>query len=75
MLSSASDDFGNIFLTYLSSDISVKMALSTDGGAPFKPIPFLSQFADGCPGISLEKPGPYWSGGEWRSTFDLRWRR
>jgi hypothetical protein len=37
----ASDDFGNIFLTYLSSDILVKMAISTDGGATFRPLPFL----------------------------------
>jgi hypothetical protein len=45
----ASDDFGNIFLTYLSSDISVKMALSTDGGATFKPIPFLTNLPMGVP--------------------------
>jgi hypothetical protein len=38
----ASDEFGNIFLTYLSANIQVKMAVSTDGGATFKPIPFLS---------------------------------
>jgi len=45
----ASDDFGNIFLTYLSSDISVKMALSTDGGATFKPLPFLTNLPMGIP--------------------------
>ena len=37
----ASDDFGNIFFTYLSSSIAVKMAVSTDGGATFQPLPFL----------------------------------
>ena len=36
----ASDDFGNIFLAYLSSSISVKLAVSTDGGATFSPLPF-----------------------------------
>ena len=45
----ASDDFGNIFLTYLSSDISVKMAVSTDGGATFKPLPFLNNLPMGVP--------------------------
>jgi len=38
----ASDEFGNIFLTYLSSSIQVKMAISTDGGASFSPLPFSS---------------------------------
>ena len=37
----ASDDFGNIFFTYLSSSIAVKMAISTDGGATFQPLPFI----------------------------------
>jgi hypothetical protein len=45
----ASDDFGNIFLTYLSSDISVKMAISTDGGATFQPLPFLTGLPFGLP--------------------------
>jgi Neuraminidase (sialidase) len=38
----ASDDFGNIFLAYLTSSIAVKVAISTDGGATFSPVPFLS---------------------------------
>ena len=38
----AADDFGNIFLVYLSSDIDVKMAISTDGGATFRPLNFLN---------------------------------
>src|SRR5689334_7506852 len=36
----ASDDFGNIFLAYLSSDILVKVGISTDGGATFQPLNF-----------------------------------
>jgi hypothetical protein len=38
----ASDDFGNIFLAYLSSSINVKLAISTDGGATFSPVQFLA---------------------------------
>src|SRR6266540_3719532 len=38
----ASDEFGNIFLTYLSSSIQVKIAISTDGGVSFSPLPFSS---------------------------------
>jgi hypothetical protein len=45
----ASDDFGNIFLTYLSSNVQVKMAISTDGGATFQPIPFLASQPSGLP--------------------------
>lgn len=45
----ASDDFGNIFLTYLSSDISVKMGISTDGGATFQSLPFLQSLPTGLP--------------------------
>ncbi len=45
----ASDDFGNIFLTYLSSDIAVKMAISTDGGATFQPLQFLTSLPFGLP--------------------------
>jgi hypothetical protein len=37
----AADDFGNIFFTYLSSSIAVKVAVSTDGGATFQPLQFL----------------------------------
>jgi hypothetical protein len=37
----ASDEFGNIFLTYLSATITVKIAISTDGGATFSPLPFV----------------------------------
>jgi hypothetical protein len=45
----ASDDFGNIFLTYLSSSIAVKMAISTDGGATFQPLAFLTSLPFGLP--------------------------
>ncbi len=45
----ASDDFGNIFLTYLASDVSVKMAISTDGGATFQPLAFLTSLPKGLP--------------------------
>src|SRR5438105_9462000 len=37
----AADDFGNIFFAYLSSDIAVKVAISTDGGATFQPLRFI----------------------------------
>ena len=37
----ASDDYGNIFMTYLTSNIAVTMAISIDGGATFQPLPFL----------------------------------
>ncbi|PYL05612.1 MAG: hypothetical protein DME34_11050 [Verrucomicrobia bacterium] len=45
----AADDFGNIFFTYLSSDIAVKVALSTDGGATFQPVQFLTTLPFGLP--------------------------
>jgi hypothetical protein len=45
----ASDDFGNIFLTYLSSNVTVQMAISTDGGATFQPLPFLASQPMGLP--------------------------
>lgn len=45
----AADDFGNIFLTYLTSDILVKMAISTDGGATFRLLPFLAAQPVGRP--------------------------
>jgi hypothetical protein len=37
----ASDDFGNIFMTYLGNK-GVQMAISIDGGATFQPLPFLA---------------------------------
>ncbi len=45
----ASDDFGNIFLTYLSSSVAVKMGISTDGGATFQSLPFLTSLPTGLP--------------------------
>lgn len=45
----ASDDFGNIFLTYLSDSIGVAMAISIDGGATFQPLPFLTNLPSGLP--------------------------
>ncbi len=45
----ASDDFGNIFLAYLSSDIAIKTAISTDGGATFQALPFLTSLPRGLP--------------------------
>src|SRR5262249_50639466 len=38
----ASDDFGNIFFTYLNSAIEVKAGISIDGGATFQPLNFLA---------------------------------
>ncbi len=61
----ASDEFGNIFLTYLSSDIAVKMAISTDGGATFQPLPFLTDLPIGLPAFpwkSLARIGQVVSG-------------
>ncbi len=45
----ASDDYGNIFMTYLSSSIAVKMAISIDGGATFQPLSFLTSLPSGLP--------------------------
>jgi hypothetical protein len=45
----ASDEFGNIFLTYLSSSITVQMAISIDGGATFQQLPFLTSLPVGLP--------------------------
>jgi len=42
-----SDDFGNIFMAYLDANIRVKVALSTDGGATFKPLQFLASLPMG----------------------------
>ncbi len=61
----ASDDFGNIFLTYLSSSIAVKMAISIDGGATFQQLTFLSSLPVGVPSFpfkSLAKIGQTVSG-------------
>jgi hypothetical protein len=45
----ASDDFGNIFLTYLTSGIAVQMGISVDGGATFQSLPFLTSLPSGLP--------------------------
>ena len=61
----ASDDFGNIFLTYLSSSIAVKMAISIDGGATFQPLNFLTSLPAGLPSFpwkSLARIGQTVSG-------------
>ena len=61
----ASDDFGNIFLTYLSSDIAITTAISTDGGATFQPLPFRNDLPFGLPVFpwkSLAKVGQLVSG-------------
>jgi len=61
----ASDEFGNIFLTYLDSNINVKMAVSTDGGATFKPLAFLADLPVGFPTVpfrSLAQAGQMVSG-------------
>ncbi|HEY1583173.1 MAG TPA: sialidase family protein [Chthoniobacterales bacterium] len=50
----ASDDFGNIFLTYLSSNVNVEMAISTDGGATFQPLPFLTSQPMGLPSFPFK---------------------
>jgi hypothetical protein len=48
----ASDGYGNIFLTWLSSNINVQVAVSTNGGAFFSKI---AAFPAGAPGST--KPG------------------
>ncbi|MEO6970019.1 MAG: sialidase family protein [Chthoniobacterales bacterium] len=61
----ASDDFGNIFMTYLPSTAGIKMAISTDGGATFQPLPFLTDLPFGLPAYpwkSLAKIGQTVSG-------------
>ncbi len=45
----ASDDYGNIFLTYLSSRFAVTMAISIDGGATFQQLAFLTSLPSGLP--------------------------
>jgi hypothetical protein len=50
----AADDFGNIFLAYLNSAIEVKIGISTDGGATFQPLPFLSSLPSGVPSFPLK---------------------
>jgi len=47
----ASDPFGNIFLTYLTSTIVVKVAISTNGGATFSPLATLGPAGGGRPGV------------------------
>ena len=54
----ASDDFGNIFLAYLSSSIAVKVGISTDGGATFSPLPFLSSLPSGVPTFPYKSLAP-----------------
>ena len=44
-----SDEFGNIFLTYLTSAIDVKVAVSTDGGATFRLLDFAGAGTRGLP--------------------------
>jgi hypothetical protein len=46
-----SDSFGNIFLTYLTSNIAVKVAVSTDGGATFSPVATLGAAGPARPGV------------------------
>ena len=47
----ASDEFGNIFLTYLTSSIAVKVAISIDGGATFSPLATLGPAGGARPGV------------------------
>jgi len=48
----AADEFGNVFLAYLSSSITVKIAISVDGGASFTPLATLgSAMAGVAPGV------------------------
>jgi hypothetical protein len=54
----ASDDFGNIFLAYLSSAITVKLAVSTDGGATFSAVPFLAQQLMAVPNFPYKSLAP-----------------
>ncbi len=48
----ASDEHGNIFLTYLTSSIAVQMAISIDGGATFQQLPFLLSQPSAVPTFS-----------------------
>ena len=66
----ASDDFGNIFLTYLSSSIAVKMAISTDGGATFQPLPFLTSLPIGIPTFPLQESRRARPNSQWRPAVD-----
>ena len=58
----ASDQFGNIFLAYLTSIIQVKVAISTDGGATFSPLATLGNPSEppgsGVPGRANRGGGP-----------------
>lgn len=53
----ASDDFGNIFLTYLSSNIAVKMAISIDGGATFQQLAFLTSLPSAAATLGMQFAG------------------
>ncbi|HVO79841.1 MAG TPA: sialidase family protein [Terriglobales bacterium] len=53
----ASDEFGNIFLVYLSGNILVSMAISTDGGASFQSLPFVATDV-GVPKIPFRSLAP-----------------
>src|SRR3954451_5369863 len=50
----AADDFGNIFMAYLDANFNVKIGISTDGGATFKPLIFLSNIARGVPPSAIK---------------------
>jgi hypothetical protein len=49
----AADDFGNIFMSYLDSNIAVRIAISVDGGATFKPIKFLANLSRNVPNFAV----------------------
>jgi hypothetical protein len=50
----AADDFGNIFMAYLDANIDVKIGISTDGGATFKPLTFLTNLPRGIPRTAIK---------------------
>ena len=62
----ASDEFGNIFLAYLTSSIGVKVANSIDGGATFSPLATLgpARGRPGVPGKANRGGGPLLGSGD-----------
>ncbi len=70
----ASDDFGNIFLTYLSSDISIKNGDFDRRGRNVSAARVSYLAALWHSGDALEKSGRHRPIGRWRLAFDRRRR-
>jgi hypothetical protein len=62
----ASDQFGNIFLAYLTSSIIVNVAISADGGATFSPLATLASPSGnlGAPGKANRRRSPRLGAGD-----------